>query len=112
MNKMRRKAIRILIGKLMEIKSKLAAGEEIDSLLEDLSDIYDEVDCIRDDEECYMDNMPESLQCSDRGMDSEAAIDSLDEALGYLEEIMDLDDEDEIEVDIDITIESLDDAAV
>lgn len=104
MNKIRRKQIYTLQHRLELLKLSFNEDElhNCISILED----------IKSDEEDAFYNMPESLQCSDRGMDSEAAIDSLDEALGYLEEIMDLEDEDEIEVNIEIAIESLDDAAV
>lgn len=52
------------------------------------------VQSIRDAEEEAFDNMPEGLQASENGMISEeaqdnldAAIDSLEEAISYLEEI-------------------------
>ena len=44
--------------------------------------------------------MPENLQSSIRGMESEEAIDMLEEALGYLEEILDLEDEEELDENI------------
>ena len=104
MNNARRKQIYRLQHQLELLKISFSE-EKLHQCISVLEDIKS------DEEEAFY-NMPESFQCSDRGMDSEAAIDSLDEALGYLEEIMDLDDEDEIEVNIDIAIESLDDAAV
>lgn len=60
------------------------AVRRIEELLEDI---------LNEEQEAF-DNMPESLQMSENGMVSEeaqenlnAAIDSLEEAIGYLEEI-------------------------
>ena len=58
------------------------------------------------------DNMPEGLQCSVRGMDAEAAIDNLEEALGYLEEACDIEDEEERQTNIDMAIDCLEDATL
>ena len=104
MNKVRRKQIYLLQQQLERLKISFSK--------DDLHRYIGILEGIKSDEEDAFSNMPESLQCSDRGMDSEAAIDGLDEALGYLEEILDMDDEDEIETNIDIAIESLDDAVV
>lgn len=68
MNKNRRK-------KLMEWVNKAenwaAQGEELKSELENICS----------EEECCFDNMPESLQGSQRGMDAEEAIDAMNEAI-------------------------------
>lgn len=45
-------------------------------------------DILREEENTY-DNMPENLQCSLRGMDSEDAIDILTEVIETLTEIID-----------------------
>jgi hypothetical protein len=68
MNKQRRKDIGVQISNLENIKSNLEA--------------------ILSDEECYFDNMPENLQGSIRGEDSENAIDNLSEAIDSLDEII------------------------
>jgi hypothetical protein len=68
MNKERRKSIRNNISGLENIKSKL---EDILS-----------------DEEFYFDNMPENLQGSLRGEESENAIDVLSEIIDELDEIV------------------------
>lgn len=68
MNKQRRKDIGAQISNLENIKSNLES--------------------ILSDEECYFDNMPENLQGSIRGEDSENAIDILSEAIDSLDEII------------------------
>ena len=74
MNKERRK----------KVTDAIAAIGKIEELIQN----------ILDDEQEAFDNMPEGLQASDNGMASEeaqenldAAIDALEEAIGYLEEI-------------------------
>ena len=66
MNKQRRKSIKDNISILENIKSRL--------------------ENILSDEECYFDNMPENLQGSLRGEESEEAIDLLAEAIDNLSE--------------------------
>ena len=66
MNKQRRKLIRNSISMLENIKSN--------------------IEDILSDEECYFDNMPENLQGSSRGEESEEAIDLLNEAIDNLSE--------------------------
>lgn len=66
MNKKRRQSISSNVSLLENIKSSLEA--------------------ILSDEECYFDNMPENLQGSLRGEQSEEAIDALTEAIDALDE--------------------------
>lgn len=66
MNKQRRKSIMDVIKNIESIKS------DLESIL------FDEQD--------YFDNMPENLQGSIRGEQSEEAIDTLDEAISSLDE--------------------------
>ena len=56
--------------------------------------------------------MPEGLKYSIRGMDSEDAIENLDEALAYLEEVPDMEDIIDREINIDMAIECLEDACL
>lgn len=65
MNAKRRKAIEELSEKITEAKDTL--GE------------------IKDDEETYMNNMPENLQCSSRYEAAENAVEELEEAISNLE---------------------------
>lgn len=74
MNKERRKEINALAAKL----------EELAGLL---TDIKDSVESIRDEEQEYFDNMPESLQGGDRGMVAEEAASNLEQAMDALEDI-------------------------
>lgn len=64
-------------GRLREIKTKL-------------DDLYEQIESVKDDEEYAFDNMPENLQYSMRGEESQDAVDALDEALEKLEEVTDL----------------------
>lgn len=58
------------------IKNNISILENIKSNLED----------ILSDEECYFDNMPENLQGSLRGEESEEAIDLLNDAIDNIDE--------------------------
>ena len=69
MNKQRRKRIQ-------EIKKKLIV-------------IKDELNSVLDEEQMVFDNMPENLQCSIKGNESEDAIDILEECSEDLEKIID-----------------------
>ena len=69
----------------------------------------DKLEDIKSEEEDAFYNMPENLQSSSRGMESEEAIDMLEEALGYLEEILDQEDEDEIDENIMAAMSCLED---
>lgn len=68
MNKERRKRIAKVIGDINTVRS----------MLED----------IKNEEEFSFDNMPENLQGSMRGEESQEAIDYMDEALEALEEVV------------------------
>lgn len=58
--------------------------ESIFKIKERISTIQSELESIKDDEEYYFDNMPENLQGSIRGEDSQEAIELLEESLEYL----------------------------
>lgn len=66
MNKQRRKWINELIDKVTALQ------DEIDEVLQE-------------EQECF-DNMPESLQCSERGESAEEAISNLEEALSCIDD--------------------------
>lgn len=67
--------------------------KELSSLHEQLDFIKAEVERIRDEEQEYFDNMPESFQYGEKGEKAEAAIENLDNALSSLEEVLDAIDE-------------------
>ncbi len=76
MNNQRRKDIKAVITKLENFKAKF---EVIADWIEDLSDLRNEIAEIQQDESDSFENMPESLQQSERGQQSE-------ECIGYLED--------------------------
>lgn len=67
-------------------KQRRTALAEIHAKIAELYDILEE---IKDEEECYMDNMPENLHQSERYEKAEEAVYNLEEALSSLEEAMD-----------------------
>lgn len=101
MNKVRRGQLRALSAKLARIEptgDKAVLGECI-NILED----------IQWDEEEYFDNMPENLQVSMRGCESEDAIDNMDQALNALNEAIESESEDEFSDAVSTAIEYIDD---
>lgn len=70
MNKERRKAVAIVITRIEEAR---------DRLLE-----------ILDDEQAAFDNLPESIQYSEKGEAMEEAVDQMDEAYGNLDDAIEL----------------------
>lgn len=104
MNNSRRKKISKLINEL-EILNDNYNQEWLNRCVVTLEDIKNE-------EEEAFDNMPEGLQYSSRGMDAEAAIDYLDEALGYLEEAINIKDNEERQTNIEMAIDCLEDANI
>jgi predicted RNase H-like HicB family nuclease len=73
MNKTRRRKLTALIGRTEVIK------DELDAILAEEQEAYD--------------NMPEGLQCSARGEDSETAIGAMEEAIELLSDAIDVIDE-------------------
>ena len=61
---------------------------ELNALLNDIESVQVELKLILDEEESYYDNMPENLQCSRRGQDSEEAINQIDDAINSLDDAM------------------------
>lgn len=86
MNNVRRKQLKNLANRIsiMNDIQDTSHLQEYYSILED----------IKNDEEEYYDNMPENLQGSMRGMDSEEAISNMDDALEVLEQAIDEKDQD------------------
>lgn len=62
---------------------------KIHKLINEISIKKEELESILDDEQYYFENMPENLQGSMRGMDSEDAISSLEDALESLNNTID-----------------------
>lgn len=74
MNKQRRKAIEHFRKRLDGLK---LAPEELRS----------DIEALRDEEQEYYDNMPQSFQDGEKGQGAEAAVSSFDEALSAMDEI-------------------------
>jgi hypothetical protein len=74
MNKDRRK----------QIDEAVALAQQAAELIEQLKEA---AETIRDDEQEYFGNMPESIQQGDKGQAAEEAISALDEAVSALDEI-------------------------
>lgn len=104
MNKIRRKQIRMLINRLRKINSGNISIDEI-------VDITEDAQIIRDDEEYYMENIPENLQSGERYEAAEMACDNLNDASDMLEDLCECDIENEnIKEMIDEIINLLDNA--
>lgn len=77
MNKQRREKTRQLKARFQDIQTELKqASSELCSILNEEQDVFD--------------NMPEGLQSSYRGMCSEDAIDTIEEASEKLDEVIEL----------------------
>lgn len=63
--------------------------KELQGYVESLEEIKCAIEEMRDDEECKFDNMPEGLQESERGEAMHEAIDNLESASSSLEEAID-----------------------
>lgn len=74
MNKIRRKNLAEIIERLETLKS-------------DLEDLASDLETLKDEEEEYMENIPENLQGGEKYERAEAAFDALDGAVSDLEDI-------------------------
>ena len=104
MNNVRRKKISKLINEL-EILNDNYNQECLNRCIGVLEDIKNE-------EEEAFDNMLGGLRYSSRGIDAEAAIDNLEEALGYLEEAIDIKNNEDRQTNIEMAIDCLEDASI
>lgn len=82
MNAKRRKRVKEVIDTIEKLLA-LLNGIKIDYIVDELKDLCDE------ETEAY-DNMPESLQWSDRGMQIDQNMTNLDDAHDLMEEVPDL----------------------
>lgn len=58
----------------------------IDEIIQKIEDLTYDIDVLRDEEEESYENLPESIQYSDRGEAMSEAIDNLESAISSLEE--------------------------
>lgn len=70
--------------------------KQIEAIISQLETLRDEIESVKDAEQGKYDNLPESLQDSERGEtftdnvdNMEAAYDNLDEAISNLQEVLD-----------------------
>lgn len=61
----------------------------IDALIQKIEDLCYDIDVIREEEENAYDNLPESIQESERGEAMSEAVSNLEDAISYLEEVTD-----------------------
>jgi phage host-nuclease inhibitor protein Gam len=108
MNEARRKEIEAVKAALVIIQS--AFQDSIAQLKADyetrLEEVKGEIETIRDAEQEYYDNMPESFQSGEKGERTQEAIDALESAISDLE----IDLLDGADLNIDDTLSSLDTA--
>jgi len=98
MNKNRRKEIDAVMADIEKLRAAL------DAVKGGFQEALEALETIRDDEQEYFDNMPESLQSGEKGGDAEAAISALETAIDAVSEIT------EIDADIDAIVGALDEA--
>ena len=60
--------------------------KQLEDLCKKLEELKDKIDGILYDEQDYFDNMPENLQGSQRGSDSEEAISHMEDAINAIDE--------------------------
>ena len=63
--------------------------KQIDGMIAKLENIKEHISYILDDEQNACDNMPESIQYSERGYNMQEAIDNLDDAIGNIVDAID-----------------------
>ena len=64
--------------------------ERLRNVIRAIQNVTDNLKSILDDEQWTYDSMPENLQCSMRGLDSEEAINIMEEAQENLQQAIDL----------------------
>lgn len=63
--------------------------KELNEIISKLESLRDDLECLQNEEQDYYDNMPENLQCSERGERAEAAVSSLEDALYNIDSAID-----------------------
>jgi len=105
MNNDRRKAIRALYPQCEELrKIHEAAKVAVEAFREFAAELFGDVDTIMNEEQEYIENLPENLQQGDKAKVAEAAVEALSEAKDMLDQL------DVEEFDVDDVIGKLDEA--
>lgn len=86
MNKDRRNTINALYARLNTVQENLKLP---DGLLDELADIIQEIENVKDEEAEALSNLPESLQEGERGQAMQEAIDALEDATAKVGEYFD-----------------------
>lgn len=60
--------------------------KKIKMIIKNIEDLQSEINRVLDDEQYAYDNMPEGLQCSEKGMNSEESIDLLESAIEKIDD--------------------------
>lgn len=108
MNNQRRKAIKALYSDIEALKPLLEAFENARKELEAaMDDVHSNIESIREEEQEYIDNLPENLQQSEKASNAEDAVSALDEAM----EMADFNSADLETLDPDDIIGKLDEVA-
>lgn len=63
--------------------------KELNEIISKLESLRDDLECLQGEEQDYYDNMPENLQCSERGERAEEAVSSLEDALYNIDSAID-----------------------
>jgi len=107
MNNDRRKAISLLIKQAEENCTTFdQLTELLSKIKEEAQELASDIGNIRDEEQEYLDNIPESLQQSERYYAAEAAVEQLEAAIEKLEEVSEF----ELDFSLDDVITALDEA--
>ncbi len=69
----------------IEIKMNKDRRKQLQDCIAKLDEVQNEVDCLKDDEQEYYDNMPEGLQQGEKGQKSEECCSALDEAVSDIQ---------------------------
>lgn len=67
-------------------KSLNKCAQQLERITDEVSSIVNTIEDIRDEEECKLDNLPDSLRESSKGEEIEDAVEQLDEVLSLLED--------------------------
>ena len=112
MNKQRRKELYAIKERLKVITNTDKENVDLDETKEILEDIKCDLECLYNDEESYMDNIPENLQESIRYEKAEAACDNLEAAVDSVDDAICSDDFEEMVNAIEEAINFIDNATV
>lgn len=65
-----------------------ARRAEINRIIEEISTLKEDIKVVLEEENEYMDNMPENLQCSEKHEIAEEACSQLEEAAEYIDSVI------------------------